>query len=105
MTKNEIIAYAELKGFRLWATVNQGKRLQFMDEHGINLWVNLYDNSFELGYIVPNSIFELHCPNCSPFGSTHFENMYERFRTMVLLKWGLLVYEENRLSDIRTANS
>lgn len=88
MTKNEIIAYAELKGFTLWATTEQGKKLQFMDERGINLWVNIQDNSFELAFIVPYSIFEVRCPKCSPFGSNHFDNMYKKFRTMVLLKWG-----------------
>ena len=84
MTKNEIIAYAELKGFTLWATVEQGNRLQFMDDYGINLWVNLNDCSFEMGYIVPKSIFELRCPKCSPFGGDHFDNMYQNFEMTIL---------------------
>lgn len=88
MTKDEIIQIAEQKGFSLWATTEQGKKLQFMDYRGINLWVNLIDNSFEMAFIVPKSIFEVRCPNCSPFGGDHFDNMYHRFRTMVLSKWG-----------------
>ena len=88
MTKDEVISYAKLKGFTLWATVHKGERLQFMDERGINLWVNLSDNSFEMAFIVPYSVFELRCPKCSPFGGNHFDNMYQKFRTTVLSKWG-----------------
>ena len=89
MTKNEIIAYAEQKGFKLWATIDQGKKLQFMDKRGINLWVNLDEGSFEMGFLVPYSIFELHCPKCSPFGGNHFDNMYQKFRMTVLSNWGI----------------
>lgn len=89
MTKNEVIAFAEQNGFSLWATIEQGKKLQFMDQCGINLWVNLTDNSFELAFIVPKSIFELHCPKCSPFGGDHFDNMYQKFKTTVLTNWGV----------------
>lgn len=88
MTKDEIIQIAKRKGFDLWATVEQGKKLQFMDKYGINLWVNLADNSFEMAFIVPQSIFELHYPNCSPFGGDHFDTMYQKFKIMVIANWG-----------------
>ena len=88
MTKDEVIKFAQSRGFMFWATVSGGKKLQFMDNRGINLWVNLADNSFEMGFKVPYSIFNLSCPNCSPFGGEHFDQMYEKFRTTVLLKWG-----------------
>jgi hypothetical protein len=91
MTKNEVIACAESEGFWLWATVEHGNKLQFMDDHGINLWVNLNDCSFEMGYIVPKSVFELRCPNCSPFGGDHFKNMYQKFEQMVIQKFMVIL--------------
>ena len=85
MTENEIVAFAKQEGFQLWATEEQGNKLHFMDNRGINLWVKLNDCSFEMGYIVPKTVFELRCPNCSPFGGEHFKKMYEKFRQTIFM--------------------
>lgn len=90
MTKHEIVSMAELRGFTLWSTEqnNRGSVYHFMDQCGINLWVD-HEAHFRMEYLIPNSIFILSCPECSPFhNDNHFEKMYRKFKQEVLECWG-----------------
>lgn len=73
--------------FQQWSTitVNGGKKLyHFIDRHGINLNVS-EDNQFEFAFIIPHTIFQLQCPQCSPFtDKEHFKKMYRKFRRIVI---------------------
>lgn len=90
MGKEEIRKLAHDRGFTLWAIIG-GITYQFMDDIGINLFVNTTDENFKMMYLVPHSIFRLECPDCSPFGSnTHFEKLYRKFRKEVVECWGHL---------------
>ena len=83
MTKEEVKALAEKRGLELWATYGDG-RLQFMDRHGINITVKPETASFEMGWMVPKSIFVISCPPCSPFDNDeHFYKMYRKFKRTV----------------------
>lgn len=78
--KDEIIELAKKRGFELWATLG-GVKLQFMDDRGINLFVNINSSDFELKYSVPDTIFQLICPPCSPFDhEAHFNSIYRKFK-------------------------
>lgn len=69
-------------GLTLWATANtaQGKSYQYMDFNGINVIINEWDKSFELKWIIPQSIFTIECPSCSPYDHpNHFDRTYRRF--------------------------
>ena len=83
MTKEEVKALAEKRGLTLWATYGDG-RLQFMDRYGINITVMPETASFEMGWMVPKSIFTINCPACSPFDNDeHFHKMYKKFKRTV----------------------
>ena len=83
MTEDEVKALAEKRGFVLWATYRDG-RLQFMDRFGINITVQPETASFELGWIIPKSIFTIDCPSCSPFDNDeHFNKIYRKFKRNV----------------------
>lgn len=85
--KDRLIDIANQRGFTLWATLN-GKKLQFMDERGINLFVEIESKSFSLRYLVPRSIFTLNCPECSPFDNDeHFNKIYRKFKHEVVECW------------------
>ena len=93
MSKDEIISLAEGKGFQMYATLG-GTRLQFIDEFGINLIVDIDNLEFELLYLVPKSIFRFITPKCSPFNNEeHFKSMYRKFRKEVRECWGHLSWE------------
>jgi hypothetical protein len=64
--------------FTLWATMNtaQGKA----DPIGINVIFNEWDQSFELKWLIPKSIFTIECPSCSPYtNKEHFKKIYLKF--------------------------
>ena len=83
MTKDEVKALAEKRGFTLWGIYGDG-RLQFMDRYGINITVLPETASFELGWLVPKSIFRIDCPSCSPFDNDeHFYKIYRKFKLTV----------------------
>ena len=83
MTREEVKVLAEKRGFTLWATYGDG-RLQFMDRHGINITVMPETASFEMGWMVPKSIFIISCPPCSPFDNAeHFNKIYRKFKLTV----------------------
>lgn len=66
----------------LWSTANttQGKSYQYMDSQGINVIFNEWDQSFELKWMIPQSIFTINCPNCSPYtNKEHFTKIYTKF--------------------------
>ena len=66
----------------LWSTANtpQGKSYQYMDSQGINVIFNEWDQSFELKWMIPQSIFTINCPNCSPYtNKEHFTKVYTKF--------------------------
>ena len=68
--------------FTLWATMNteQGKAYQYMDPIGINVIFNEWDQSFELKWLIPKSIFTIECPTCSPYtNQEHFQKIYLKF--------------------------
>jgi hypothetical protein len=70
-----------------WSTIrnDRGNSYQYMDKLGINIIFNDWDNSFEFKWIIPNSIFNISCPNCSPYTNReHFDRMYQKFRLTVL---------------------
>lgn len=63
----------------LWCTANteQGKSYQYMDPIGINIIFNEWDQSFELKWLIPKSIFTIECPSCSPYtNKEHFQKIY-----------------------------
>jgi hypothetical protein len=83
MTKEEVKALAEKRGLTLWVTYGDGS-LQFMDRHGINVTVKPETASFEMGWMVPKSIFTINCPSCSPFDNDeHFHKIYRKFKRTV----------------------
>lgn len=83
VTKEEVKTLAEKRGLELWATYGDG-RLQFMDRHGINITVAPETASFEIGWMVPKSIFIISCPSCSPFDNDeHFYRIYRKFKRTV----------------------
>ena len=66
----------------LWATMNtaKGKSYQYMDSQGINVIFNEWDQSFELKWMIPRSIFTIECPSCSPYtNKEHFNKIYGQF--------------------------
>ena len=66
----------------LWSTCNStnGKSYQYMDSQGINVIFNEWDQSFELKWMIPKSIFTIECPSCSPYtNKEHFIKIYTRF--------------------------
>ena len=66
----------------LWATINteQGKAYQYMDPIGINIIFNEWDQSFELKWLIPKSIFTIECPTYSPYtNKEHFQKIYLKF--------------------------
>ena len=48
-------------GLTLWSTANtaQGKSYQYMDYCGINVIINEWDKSFQLKWMIPESIFTI----------------------------------------------
>lgn len=83
VNKEKIKELAQLRGFTLWARIGQN-RLQFMDCHGINLFVDVDTKNFELQWLVPRSIFAIQCPSCSPFDNEeHFQKIYKKFCAVV----------------------
>lgn len=83
MSKEETRELAEKRGFSLWATLG-GRKLQMMDNYGINLIVDPETQEFELAWAIPKSIFQINCPKCSPFSNEeHFNNMYRKFKQVV----------------------
>lgn len=83
ITLNEII---EKYGLTLWCTANtaNGKSYQYMDLDGINIIINEWDKSFQFKWLVPNSIFTIECPVCSPYDYlNHFSQTYNRFKNVV----------------------
>lgn len=90
MDKNQAIELANKKGFQLWATFGNSE-LQFLDKLGINLYVNPEKNTFRLAYLIPKSIFQFNCPECSPFtNEEHFDKMYRKFKKEVVECWSYL---------------
>lgn len=73
------------------STTPKGKQFIYIDQFGINVVFNEWDKSFELTWIVPNTIFQLTCPNCSPYDYPgHFDRMYKKFVNIVAdFKWSL----------------
>ena len=68
--------------FTLWATMitEQGKAYQYMDPIGINVIFNEWDQSFELKWLIPRSIFTIECPSCTPYtNKEHFQRTYLKF--------------------------
>ncbi len=68
--------------FTLWSTSNtsQGKSYHYMDPIGINIIFNDWDQSFELKWLIPKSIFTIECPSCSPYtNQEHFQRIYLKF--------------------------
>ena len=79
LTLEEIVS---TYGFTLWSSANtaQGKSYQYLDWTGINLIINEWDKSFQLKWSIPQSIFTLECPTCSPYDHPgHFARIYRRF--------------------------
>lgn len=57
---------------------------QFMDKQGINLFVNFDTGEFYMKWLIPNTIFKIECPKCSPISNVeHFEKMYKKFKLCV----------------------
>ena len=78
---------AEAYDLTLWSTIrtDKGNSYQYMDKLGINVMLNSWDNSFEFKWIIPNSIFNISCPTCSPYTNReHFDRMYQKFCLTVL---------------------
>ena len=68
--------------FTLWSTstTSHGKSYHYMDPIGINIIFNDWDQSFELKWLIPKSIFTIECPSCSPYtNSEHFQRVYLKF--------------------------
>lgn len=73
-------------GLTLWSTANtaKGKSYQYMDCDGINVIINEWDESFQLKWLIPKSIFTIECPGCSPYDyPNHFDRTYRRFVDVV----------------------
>ena len=69
-------------GLTLWSTTNtaQGKSYQYMDYAGINVIINEWDKSFQFKWGIPNSLFTIECPICSPYDyPNHFDRTYKQF--------------------------
>ena len=68
---------------QLWATMNgeKGKSYQYMEmTYGINVIFNEWDESYEIKWLIPKSIFTIECPSCSPYTNReHFDRMYVKF--------------------------
>lgn len=57
-----------------------GKSYQYMDSIGINVIFNEWDQSFELKWMIPKSIFTIECQKCSPYtNAEHFRKIYLKF--------------------------
>jgi hypothetical protein len=72
--------------FTLWSTINteKGKSYQYMDSLGINIIFNEWDESFELKWLIPRSIFTIECPSCSPYSNKeHFQKIYLKFQRTI----------------------
>lgn len=79
---------AEKYNLTLWSTcrTDKGNSYQYMDKLGINVMFNEWDNSFEFMWLIPHTIFNISCPNCSPYtNKEHFEKMYQKFCMTVFI--------------------
>lgn len=86
-SKDLAVEFAQKKGFTHWATLG-GKDLQFMDKRGINLFIDPEKKTFRFAYLIPKSIFQFICPECSPYDNEeHFDNMYRKFKKEVVECW------------------
>lgn len=83
MTKAQAEDMIKKRGFQVWAVLNT-KMFQAIDRWGINLYVDWEEDIFSLGWNIPETIFNLSCPACSPFSSqAQFEKIYFRFKRQV----------------------
>lgn len=83
MTKDMLY---EKYGFVQWAIMNRGdsRVYQFMDEQGINLFVDFNTGEFYMKWNIPKTLFTIECPKCSPISNVeHFEKMYNKFKLYV----------------------
>lgn len=69
-----------------WATFRQGDEVlnQFIDDIGINVFINFDTQEFWMEYMIPRSIFSVKCPKCSPISNEeHFDKMYSKFKNCI----------------------
>lgn len=81
--REELAKEFELTLWSINSDVN-GKAYQYMDSLGINVIFNEWDQSFELKWMIPKSIFTIECPKCSPYtNAEHFRKIYLKFWKMI----------------------
>ena len=85
MTKDELIALAEKRGFDLFVTQNtEFKRWLFIDESLISLHLD-EDGYFELLHTIPNTIIELKSERRRCFEKDeYFNDIYQQFKALVI---------------------
>lgn len=85
-TKQALDALANKFELTCWSTSTtpKGKSYTYMDPIGINIVFNEWDQSFELKWLIPKSIFVIECPSCSPYTKIeHFQKIYLKFWRMI----------------------
>lgn len=86
MTKEIIEKLATKFNLTQWSVCSNssGKYYVYMDPIGINVVFNEADNSFEFKWMIPQSIFVIECPSCSPYtNEEHFSRLYLKFWRMI----------------------
>lgn len=68
------------KGFVRYSISCTTREEQYMDQDGVNLFVNFETGDFRFAWMIPHSLFRIESGNMSPVWNLDFlEKMYQRF--------------------------
>ena len=83
MTRQEAEQLIRERGFRIWAILGEKNSRLWMKVELISLWTGGRIISVS-AWMVPRSIFQVTCPECSPFSwDKQFYRMYGRFKNLI----------------------
>lgn len=80
VSKIAVETWLEEMKFSRWAVNNCTGEVQYMDDNGVNLWVNWETGNFRFGWLIPCSLFKIVSGDLSPvWRLDHLEKTYARF--------------------------
>ena len=65
-----------------WAVCRNGYNTedQYIDEDGINIWINWESGNFRFAWVIPHTVFKIVSGDMSPvWRLDHLEKMYNKF--------------------------
>lgn len=82
VNKAVVIKWLEDSGFTKWAVCRNGYNTedQYIDEDGINIWINWEFGNFRFAWVIPHTVFKIVSGDMSPvWRLDHLEKMYNKF--------------------------